>query len=135
MFPTSFQTSQNNTQRPLLSGDTTQPSEKRVKNSSSEETQPNEVVGVSHASPGAPRRLIDMFMVVAYAARRDPLENRLAWLTRSPPVTRRACLIRWIRIQVCHIYLLLRLWDQPGGLQYHARAGLFPLTWMGVFAL
>src|SRR5437016_8434639 len=55
MFLTSFQTSQNNTQTPLLCGDNTQPSEKRVKNSSSEETQPNEVVGVSHASPGTQR--------------------------------------------------------------------------------
>jgi hypothetical protein len=43
--------------------------------------------------------------VLPYAARRQPMENRLACLTRSPPVTRRAVVARWSK--VCHFYLLL----------------------------
>ena len=43
--------------------------------------------------------------VLPYAARRKPMENRLAGLTRSPPVTRRAVVVRWTK--VCHFHLLL----------------------------
>jgi len=40
-----------------------------------------------------------------HAGRRQPMKNRLAWLTRSPPVTRRAVVVRWIL--VFHFHLLL----------------------------
>jgi hypothetical protein len=39
------------------------------------------------------------------AGKRQPIENRLAWLARNQPVARRACLIRWTK--VVHIPLLL----------------------------
>ena len=42
---------------------------------------------------------------IPHAGQRQPMENRLAWLARYPPVARRACLIRWT--QVVHIPLLL----------------------------
>lgn len=43
--------------------------------------------------------------VLPYAAKREPIDNRLAGLTRSPPMTRRALVARWT--QVCHFHLLL----------------------------
>ena len=43
--------------------------------------------------------------VLPYAAKRQPMENRLAGLTSSPPVTRRAVVARWTK--VCHFHLLL----------------------------
>ena len=49
-------------------------------------------------------RLILNVMDLPYAKTRA-VESRLALLTRSPPVTRRAVVIRWSK--VCHIYLLL----------------------------
>lgn len=34
---------------------------------------------------------------IPHAGKRQPMENRLAWLARNPPVARRACLIRWTK--------------------------------------
>jgi hypothetical protein len=55
---------------------------------------------------------------------KKPLENRLAYLTReAQPLTRRAILIWWIK--VCHVYPLLSIRKNRGGIQCHTRVGLF----------
>jgi len=57
----------------------------------------------SSRRPGPSLGLINS--VFPYAGKREPKENRLAWLTRSQPVSRRAYAVRWI--QVFHFGLLL----------------------------
>src|SRR5215204_4206696 len=58
---------------------------------------------VPHARHGTPQRLIGLGF--PYAGRRQPMECRLAWLTRRPPVTRRALVVRWTK--AFHFHLLL----------------------------
>ena len=54
---------------------------------------------VPHTRLGSPQRLVNQ--KVPHAGKRQPMENRLAWPARNPPVARRACLIRWT--EVVHI--------------------------------
>ena len=50
-----------------------------------------------------------------HAGKRQPMENRLAWLARNPPVARRACLIRWTEVVHTPSSWFQRLTGGPSG--------------------